>query len=111
MLWNIGGGEIIEEDCQILEKIKKVEAEVSEDNKSFKLKFEFSGNDFFENKSLEKEYIFDEEKGNEVPQKVKSTEIKWKAGKNITKKIIKKVGSVCGLFRRNNGTRRLASSG
>ena len=63
-------------------------ASLGENDKNFKLRFEFADNEFFENKVLEKEYFFNEER--ELPEKVTSSDIKWKNGKNLTKKIQKK---------------------
>ena len=78
---------MLEEDQKILKHLKSVYAAFTND-KNFKIRFEFEENEYFENKILEKEYFYNPER--ELPTKITGTDIKWKTGKNVTKKIHKK---------------------
>ena len=73
-----------------MSNLSKIDANISEDNKNFTISFQFRPNEFFENSTLEKQFIYEDDAEDELPTKTKSTEIKWKAGKNVTKKIFKK---------------------
>jgi nucleosome assembly protein 1-like 1 len=55
---------------------------------NFTLRFHFAENDYFTNKVVEKKFIFENE---DHPVRSVGTEIEWKQGRNITKKIQKKV--------------------
>ncbi|KAI9437321.1 NAP-domain-containing protein [Lactarius indigo] len=60
----------------------------SEPKPGFKLIFEFSPNEFFENEKLEKTYVYREEvgySGDFVYDRAIGTEIKWKDEKDLTK--------------------------
>jgi nucleosome assembly protein 1-like 1 len=87
----IAGKFICEPDCPILANLMNVDADISEDNKTYKLLLEFRPNEFFENTQIEKEFIYEDDAEDEMPSKVKSSEIKWKDGKNVTKRIVKQV--------------------
>lgn len=70
-----------EEDEEALHYLKKVEVQEFEDIKSgYKINFIFDKNPFFENDVLSKEFHLNE---NGEPS-CKSTQIKWKPGKNLT---------------------------
>jgi nucleosome assembly protein 1-like 1 len=56
---------------------------------SFTLHFKFDENPFFENKVLTKTYVMDAEDDEELDQAV-GCEIKWKPGKDLTVRIMKK---------------------
>ena len=62
-------------------ELKKVEGE------DFELIFTFSENEFFTNTTLTKKFFIKDEE----PVKSEGTEIDWKEGKNLTKKIVSKV--------------------
>lgn len=95
-----------EDDLPILQHLVKVENEFDADSLNFTVKFEFSPNDFFSDKILEKKFIF-EGKVSDVPAKSQGSTINWKNGKNITKKIMKKVHHIIIQYDRSNVTRRL----
>lgn len=60
-------------------------------NQSFSLEFFFTPNSFFENDVIKKTYfLVDKELGTTMFDKVESTEIKWKQGKNLTVKLVTK---------------------
>ncbi|KAJ8502005.1 hypothetical protein ONZ45_g11941 [Pleurotus djamor] len=68
--------------------IEYLPTEGPESKPGFKLVFSFAENEFFENKKLEKTYIYQEEvgySGDFVYDRAIGTEIKWKAGKDLTK--------------------------
>uniref|UniRef100_A0A3P8SS17 SET nuclear proto-oncogene b n=1 Tax=Amphiprion percula TaxID=161767 RepID=A0A3P8SS17_AMPPE len=72
-----------EEDEEALHYLSRVEVTEFEDIKSgYRIDFYFDENSYFENKALSKEFNVNE-KGDPVS---KSTEIKWKAGKDLTKR-------------------------
>ncbi|XP_038136572.1 SET nuclear proto-oncogene b isoform X2 [Cyprinodon tularosa] len=72
-----------EEDEEALHYLSKVEVTEFEDIKSgYRIDFSFDENPYFENKVLSKEFNVNEG-GDPVS---KSTEIKWKAGKDLTKR-------------------------
>lgn len=54
--------------------------------KIIEIKFYFHPNDYFENPVLSKTLILQDD---DYPIKTESTIIKWKEGKNVTKKTIK----------------------
>jgi len=60
-----------------------------ENSANFELIFHFTPNEFIENEILTKKFFFTEHVDDE-PEKTESTEIKWKQGKNLTKKTVKK---------------------
>ena len=72
---------ITDQDKEILKSLDHVEVFLSEDNSDFKIEFSFKANDYFTNDKLVLEVATDEE-GN--VEEVKSTEVAWKAGKNVT---------------------------
>jgi len=81
---------ITENDAKVLKSLTKVEYEVSEDAAhpyDFKLNFHFSQNEYFEHDILT---IHLHAKEPREVQKIDGTDIKWKDGKNITKKTVQK---------------------
>lgn len=84
---------IMEQDIPALEHLTNVEVKVVADEQhSFTLEFTFSENPYFENATLTKTYhLFEHPSYGEVMfDRVTSTEVKWKTGKNLTKKMITK---------------------
>ena len=79
-----------EEDLEVLKCLSKVESEFDKDTLNFRVKFFFEENAFFNERMLEKYYIFDGITGDH-PVRTEQTKISWKKGKNVTKKIHKKV--------------------
>lgn len=83
------GSKITKRDEEVLAHLRGITASLGENDRDFKLRFEFNQNDFFENKILEKEFIFNNEES-ELPYKCNGTKINWREGKNVTKTIKKK---------------------
>lgn len=85
-------GAISEKDAEVLKYLVDLQAENIEENgqaRGFKLKFSFSENPFFANSVLEKTYfMLADDDG--VLEKAEGTKIDWKAGKDVTVKIMKK---------------------
>ena len=75
------------EDKQVLKSLDHVEVVLSEDSPDFKVEFSFRPNDYFTNDKLVLDVAMDEE--GEV-EEIKSTEVAWKAGKNVTVKEVQK---------------------
>ncbi|KAK3088181.1 hypothetical protein FSP39_015800 [Pinctada imbricata] len=72
-----------EEDEEALQFLTKVEVQEFEDIKSgYKINFYFDGNQYFENDVISKEFHLNDT----GEPSSKSTPIKWKAGKDLTKK-------------------------
>lgn len=71
---------ISDKDIPILKHLKNVSAEISNDNKNYKISLEFEPNEFFEETKLEKEFIYTDDAEDDAPSKTRSTTIKWKAG-------------------------------
>lgn len=70
--------------------MRRIEYFPSEDKEhphNFTLKFHFAPNDFFENDVVIKEFQMEDER---EAKKTECTELKWKEGKNVTKKTVKK---------------------
>jgi len=81
-------GLIFECDYPLLKKITKIESvPVEGDDTDFTVYFHFAENEYFENSTLSLKVTMADE---EVPEKIEASEIKWKEGKNITQKTIKK---------------------
>jgi nucleosome assembly protein 1-like 1 len=81
---------IQEKDVEVLKSLKSINYLTSVDPAKpydFTLTFTFGPNEFFENEVLTKVYHMEEEK---TCEKTVGTEIKWKEGKNTTKKTITK---------------------
>lgn len=76
-----------EHDKPILEHLTGIDYKSEEDNDNFTIVFHFSPNDYFENETLSVKFIMANE--NEA-EKAEATEIKWKEGKNVTKKFVTK---------------------
>jgi len=82
--------EVKAHDEEALKSLKSIEAVVSENPEkpnNFSLKFTFGPNDYFENDVVIKEFDMKDERD---AHKTECTEIKWKEGKNVTKKTVKK---------------------
>lgn len=58
---------ISEKDIPILKHLTNVFAEISEDNKNFKISLEFEPNEFFEDTKLEKEFIYADTMEDDAP--------------------------------------------
>ncbi len=78
-----------EKDHDALKALKKIEYKPEEETDNFSLIFTFADNEFFTNDVLTKRFIIKD--GDESPEVSTGTEIKWKEGKNLTKKTVKKV--------------------
>ena len=79
---------INERDYQVLKYLSNINYEyIDRDINKIKLIFEFSENEFFSNKELEKEYILSNDG---LIEKITSSNINWKKDKDYTKNIIKK---------------------
>jgi len=65
--------------------LKGVKHDSEEGTENFTLEFNFGPNDFFENETLKVRFVMLSE--NDV-DKIVGTDIKWKAGKDLTKKEI-----------------------
>jgi len=63
---------------------------------SFALNFIFSANEFFDNDVISKKYILSIDSGDMMLDRTESTEINWKTGKNLTKKMVTKQQKVKG---------------
>jgi nucleosome assembly protein 1-like 1 len=72
---------ITESDSEILKSLTNVELTLSESGDNFKIEFHFSANDHFTNDKLVLDVVADNE-SDEI-EEIKSTEIQWKAGKDI----------------------------
>jgi len=71
-----------------LEYLKEDDANAAPGKAGFKIIFEFSSNDFFENNLLEKTYLYGEEvdySGDFVYNRAIGTKIQWKDDKDLTK--------------------------
>ena len=71
-----------------IEHITGDDADSKQKNLGYKIIFEFSPNDFFENKVLEKAYFYEEEvdyTGEFVYDHATGTSIQWKEDKDLTK--------------------------
>ena len=71
-----------------LEYLKEGDVNATEGKAGFKIIFEFSPNDFFENNVLEKTYLYGEEvdySGDFVYNRAIGTKIQWKDDKDLTK--------------------------
>lgn len=82
--------EVKAHDEEALKALQKIEVVISEDPakpNDFTLKFTFGPNECFENDVVIKEFTMKDERD---CLKTECTEIKWKEGKNPTKKIVKK---------------------
>lgn len=80
-------GYITEADDEILKSLTNVELILKEDSSDYSIEFTFAANEYFTNDKLVIEVASDEE-GN--IEEINSTEINWKAGKNILEKNVEK---------------------
>jgi nucleosome assembly protein 1-like 1 len=79
--------DIFEADHAILKKITSIEHVPEEEGENFTIRFNFAPNEFFENEFLSVKFTMIDE---HEPSKTEGTEIKWKEGKDITKKTVSK---------------------
>jgi len=84
MIWEL----VKEKDEEILKHITNIESERSDKPKSLKITLHFSDNDYFEDKTLSLKIVYKGE-SDEV-QSTEGSVIKWKDGKDVTKKKVKK---------------------
>jgi nucleosome assembly protein 1-like 1 len=84
------GEDIFDTDHPLLKKLTKIshQPEANSDSDNFELIFHFAPNEWFENDVLKVKFFMLD--GGQDPEKMEATEIKWKEGKNITKKKIQK---------------------
>jgi nucleosome assembly protein 1-like 1 len=80
--------DIFETDHPLLKKISKIEHIPSNENDNFEIKFHFFPNDYIENQWLSVKFTMLED--GQDPEKAEATEVKWKEGKDITKKTVTK---------------------
>lgn len=81
---------IHDRDDEVLKSLKTIQLKASDDNlrpHDFTLVFTFGPNDYFENDVLTKTFYMKDEKDCE---KTSGVDIKWKDGKNLTKKSVTK---------------------
>lgn len=85
--------------------LERVQVEYTPDSDDFTIKFTFRENEYFTNTELTKKFFFkvsqqghehdhhhhNQEDDEDFPYKTVGTEIQWKEGKNITKKVVQKV--------------------
>mgnify|MGYP003933317589 CR=1 FL=1 len=76
-----------EEPLKALRRVEYIPSENPDKPHDFTLKFEFAPNDFFENDVVIKEFQMIDER---EAEKTECTPIKWKEGKDVTKKEVKK---------------------
>jgi len=74
-------GFITDQDREVLKSLVNVELFLSQESDGFRIEFTFLANDFFTNDKLSLEVVCDDE--TEEIVEIKSTEIQWKAGKDI----------------------------
>eukprot|EP00241_Pyramimonas_parkeae_P005056 CAMPEP_0114253202 /NCGR_PEP_ID=MMETSP0058-20121206/16259_1 /TAXON_ID=36894 /ORGANISM="Pyramimonas parkeae, CCMP726" /LENGTH=381 /DNA_ID=CAMNT_0001367217 /DNA_START=72 /DNA_END=1217 /DNA_ORIENTATION=+ len=67
----------------------KSDKDLGEDEKGFRLHFHFLPNPYFSNSILTKSYYMVDE-NDPILERAEGTEINWKAGKNVTVKVMKK---------------------
>ena len=77
-----------EKDEEILKHIKHIDSERSDNPKTLTVKFTFNENEFFDNTELSLKVIYKDD-GDQV-EKIEGSDIKWKEGKDVTKKKVKK---------------------
>jgi len=80
--------DVFPEDEPLLKHITTIHHLPEEEGNNFTIRFTFSPNDFFTNDKLEVKFFMIDENEPEKCQLLE--EIKWKEGKNITKKSIEK---------------------
>jgi len=79
--------DIFEPDHPLLKKITKIDHIPEENSENFEIRFYFAPNEYFENDVLKVKFIMVEDG---EPGKTEGTEIKWKEGKDFTKKKVSK---------------------
>jgi len=78
---------ILNHDLEIMKYLTRIEYVLEENSHNFTLKFQFKPNEHFENDVLSVRFIMADE--SEVSE-TEGTEIKWKYGKDLTKKTVTK---------------------
>ena len=78
---------VFENDYPILKHLLDVQLTLHEEDEGFELKFLFSENEWMTNTELVKNYFLEDEEA-PLPDKIESSAIEWKEGKNVT---IKKI--------------------
>jgi nucleosome assembly protein 1-like 1 len=83
---------ITEQDVDCLESLEDIVCEDKDDGKGFELHFHFAPNDYFENTVLTKSYDVPNLLLSDEPmlKGVKGTSIRWKPGRSLTFRMIKK---------------------
>lgn len=86
---DVVGQYITEDDATALEYLSDIKSSVAEDYTSYTLSFHFNENPFFTNTVLKKKYTISVDLFDEDPDifDIKSSEIDWKQGKNLTVKL------------------------
>jgi nucleosome assembly protein 1-like 1 len=79
--------DIFETDHPLLKAITQIEQIPEDEGENFTIRFHFAPNEYFENEQLSVRFVMVDE--NDVA-KTEGTEIKWKEGKDITKKTVTK---------------------
>jgi len=79
--------EIQDADIPLLKSLKKIEHLPEDEGEHFSFRFHFAPNEHIENEVLSVRFVMIDE--NEV-ERIEGTDIKWKEGKDITKKTITK---------------------
>jgi len=99
------GAMITEKDEECLKHLTDVRiVDVKDSAHSFCIEFHFADNEFFEDKVLKKTYLLNEAADGEVMyDHVDATEIKWKAGKNLTMRKVTKTQKKKGKGRGGRG--------
>lgn len=78
---------IQEKDRTILKHLQNIEYTLHDSGYGFDLVFTFENNDYFSNTELKKRFVMSKQN---IIEKCEGTEINWKAGKDVTKKKVKK---------------------
>lgn len=79
-----------ERDEEAFKFLQRIEFTLAENDSDFFLKFHFAENPFFKQTVLEKKFYYEEDE----LVKVDGTKVEWHDGKNLTKKVIKKVNLI-----------------
>jgi len=80
------------QDIPVLAHLEDITADYLDDKerRSFRLTVKFSENPFFEPTTLIKTYHVEADGSSDVLSRTESTEIQWKSGKDVTKKLVTK---------------------
>lgn len=80
--------QITTKDVEPLTSLESIECLHAVNKQDYTLRFTFSPNDFFTNPYLDKSFIHGDK---EEIKKTEGSKIEWKDGKDLTRKIVKKV--------------------